>query len=431
MDNLPSLVENTIAHIHLATKEGFGRYSLPNGGRDACVVTLCRNPGTESDTANVTKIDRYILTFFIRTVLICFCSIAGIVIVFHAFTSMDDFVRRGQEEDGLVRVMLRFYGPYMLLLFDWTAAIIALMAFLFCIGWLRRTGELTSILSAGISHGRIFRPILIASLVLVVIQLANREYVIPRYRDVLTMKSKDIRGETAQPVLAQYDKMNRALIDGKSLLATSGLIHDPSFRLDGDYPGFGELLLAESAQWLEATESRPEGYLLTDVRRPSNVDTLASVGVHDRPILMTCRDQPWLEPGQCFFATSVNSDLLQTNQSATRMSSVYELIGRIRNPALHSSLSLQVLLHERIIRPPLDLALIFLGLPLVINRRGRNLFVMIGAAMGTVMAFFAIKTLAGAMGGNGYVVSPVMAAWLPLLVLGPIAYVRYRDAQLV
>ena len=56
--------------------------------------------------------------------------------------------------------MLRYYGPYMLLLFDWTGAIIALIAFLFTIGWLRRTGELTAILSAGISHGRILRPMI-------------------------------------------------------------------------------------------------------------------------------------------------------------------------------------------------------------------------------------------------------------------------------
>ncbi|MEM8666741.1 MAG: LptF/LptG family permease [Planctomycetota bacterium] len=379
----------------------------------------------------MTKIDRYILTFFIRTVIICFCSIAGIVIVFHAFTSMDQFVARGQAEDGLARVMLRFYGPYMLLLFDWTAAIIALMAFLFCIGWLRRTGELTSILSAGVSHGRIFRPIVIATGVLVLIQLANREYVIPKYRDVLTMKSRDIAGETAQPVLAQYDKMNRALIDGKSLLAQSKLIQDPSFRLDGDYPGYGEILLAESAQWYDAEAGRPAGYLLTGVNRPEKIDELMSVGVQERLILMTSRDQPWLEAGQCYFATSVNSDLLQTNQSATRMSSVADLVGRVRNPALHNSLSLQVLLHERIVRPPLDFVLVLLGLPLVVNRRGRNLFVMIGAAMITVMIFFAVKTLAGAMGSNGYVVSPVMAAWVPLLVLGPIAYVRFRDAQLV
>lgn len=379
----------------------------------------------------MTKIDRYVLTLFLRTVLICFCSLAGIFIVFHAFTSMDDLVKQAQQEDGLLRVMMRYYGPYMLLLFDWTGAIIALMAFLFTIGWLRRTGEMTAILSAGVSHGRIFRPILIASLVLVVLQLANRELVLPGYRDVLTMKAKDISGENEQPILAQYDKVNRVLIDGSSLVTLSQVIREPSFRLDGDYPGFGDLLLANSARWLDADDQHPAGYLLDGVQRPDRIDQLRSVGVQDRLILMTGRDQIWLGARQCFFATSIHTDFLQTNQSATRMASVRELAERVRNPAVHSSMGLKVLLHERILRLPLDYSLILLGLPMVVNRHGRNLFVMIGAAMLTVMAFFAIKTLAGAMGGSGYLLSPMMAAWLPLLILGPVAYVRLRDTQLV
>lgn len=350
--------------------------------------------------------------------------------MFHAFTSMDDLVKQGQAEDGLVPVMLRYYGPYMLLLFDWTGAIIALMAFLFTVGWLRRTGELTAILSAGISHGRIFRPILIASLVLIVVQLANRELVLPTYRDVLTMKAKDIAGENEQPILAQYDKANRVLLDGSSLLTLSQVIREPSFRLDGVYPGFGDLLLAQSARWLDATAEHPSGYLLDGVQRPDAIDQLPSVGVGKRLILMTSRDQPWLEPRQCFFATTVRTDFLQTNQSATRMASVAELADRIRNPAVHSSMGLQVLLHERILRPPLDYILILLGLPMVVNRHGRNLFVMIGASMLTVMGFFVVKTLSGAMGGSGYLLTPAMAAWMPVLILGPLAYVRFRDAQL-
>lgn len=379
----------------------------------------------------MTQIDRYILVFFLRTSLICFCSIAGIFIVFHAFTSLDNLVQQGHRGDGLVMVMARYYGPYLLLLFDWTGAIIVLMALLFTVGWIRRTGELTAILSAGVSHGRILRPMLVAALIIVCVQMANREFLLPKYRDALTMKAKDITGATEQPILAQYDKSNRVLIDGTSLMAQSRTIQLPSFRLDGDYPGFGDLLMADSARWLDANEQHPAGYLLNLVQRPENIDQLRSVGVDGRPILLTSHDQLWLGSRQCFFVTSVHTDLLQTNQSATRMSSIAELASRVRNPAVHSSLSLQVMMHERIVRLPLDYALVLLGIPLVVNRRGRNLFVMIGIAMGTVLAFFMIKSLAGAMGGSGYLLSPAMAAWVPLLVLGPVAYVRLRDVQMV
>lgn len=344
---------------------------------------------------------------------------------------MDELVKQGQAEDGLAPVMVRYYGPHMLRLFDWTGAIITLMAFLFTIGWLRRTGELTAILSAGVSHGRIFRPILVASLIIIFVQLANRELVLPQYRETLTMKTKDISGEKEQPIMAQYDKMNRILLDGAGLLPKSQTIRQPSLRIDGDYPGFGDLLVAQNARWLPATKDHPAGYLLEGVQRPEQIDRLPSVGIQQRPILMTSRDQVWLGARQCFFATTIGTDLLSSNPTSTRMSSVAELVKRVRNPAVHSSMSLQVLLHERILRPPLDFALILLGLPLVVNRRGRNLFVMIGAAMLTVLMFFVIKTIASTMGGSGYLLTPAMAAWVPLLIIGPIAYTRFRDVQMV
>ena len=51
-------------------------------------------------------------------------------------------------------------------------------------------------LSTGVSHGRIFKPILVASFVLVVLQLVNRELMLPKYRDVLLLKAKDLAGAT-------------------------------------------------------------------------------------------------------------------------------------------------------------------------------------------------------------------------------------------
>ncbi|MCG8652952.1 MAG: LptF/LptG family permease [Pirellulales bacterium] len=379
----------------------------------------------------MTKIDRYILTLFLRTVIVCFCSVAGIFIVFHAFNSMDDLVKQGHTDGGLTRVMLRYYGPYMLLLFDWTAAIITLMSMLFTVGWLRRTGELTATLAAGVSHGRILRPMILASTAIIGVQLVNRECVLPGFRDTLSMKARDIAGKTEQPILAKYDKMNRVLIDGTALVTQERKIRQPSFRLSGDYPGFGDRLAAHSAQWVDANQDHPAGYLLRHVRHPEHVDTLPSVAVNGRSILMTRRDHDWLQPGQCFFATSVDTDLLQSNQNATRYASLGELVGHVRNPAVYSSLGLHVLLHERIIRPPLDFSLVLMGLPLVVNRRGRNLFVMIAIAMFTVLIFFAVKTLAGAMGGSGYLLTPSLAAWVPLLLFGPLAYTRLRDVQTV
>ena len=363
--------------------------------------------------------------------MISFCSIGGIFVVFHAFTSMDDLAKQTQSGESFLRVVVRIYGPRMLLLFDWTGAMIALMAFLFTVGWLRRTGELTSTLAAGISHGRLLRPMIMASLAIVSIQLLSREFVLPRYRDSLSLNANQMAGSGEQSVKSRYDRINRALIDGSSLHVQGKHLSSPSFRLDGDYPGFGDLLLGKSARWVDTSSNLPSGYLIEDVQRPQKIDSLASFFSGDRPVLLTSHDQAWLKPGQAYFVTTVSIQLLQTNQASKRRGPVTEIAAQIRNPAVYSSMGMQVLLHERIVRAPLDFALILLVLPLVVNRKNRNLFMMIGATMMIILGFFALKMFAQMIGSSGYWVSPALAAWIPLMVIGPVAYVRYRDVQLI
>lgn len=380
----------------------------------------------------VTQIDRYILGLFVRTFLVCFASLSGIFIVFHAFQNMTDLADLAQSRGvGISTVMAYYYGPYMLLLFDWTGAIISLMALLFVVGWLRRTGELTATLAAGVSHGRIFRSMVVAALAIVLIQLGSREFLLPTMRDALSMKSKDLSGDAPQPILPNYDNISGILLEGESIRPRSKQIIHPSFRIDVDYEGFGEAIVANTAQWLPADDQHDEGYLLQGVHTPEAIDGIPSAAVGDRMVLMTAYDQPWIASGECFVVTPVNAEILQTDQSSTRLCSSLHLFRRLRNPAVHNSMATRVLLHERIMRVPLDFSLFLLGLPMVVNRRGKNLFMTIGSAIGMVMLFFALKTTGSAMGGGGYLLSPPIAAWMPFLILGPIAYMRLREVETV
>ncbi|WDQ15770.1 LptF/LptG family permease [Rhodopirellula sp. P2] len=435
----------------------------------------------------MTQIDRYVLILFLRTVCVCFLSLAGIFIVFHAFTAMDDLIAQSKAGEPLPLVLGRFYGPYLLLLFDMTGTIITLMAFLFTAGWLRRTGELTATLSAGISHGRILRPMVIASLAIVSVQLMNREWVIPRFRDSLTMKAKNLSGDVEQAVMPTYDQSSGILIEGDKLRTLGRVITRPNFRLYSEYAGFDDVLLAREAIWwdpqamaewrdnqglpeaglaasglaetasaqlasLNSTASDTEekrtswtdlagrtgmpevtGYLLRGVRRPEDLQDVPSVGLESREdlVILTPADQPWLQATECFVVTSIHPNMLQTQDTATRLASVMELAGRVRNPSVHTSKALRTTTHERIVRAPLDFALILLVLPMVVNRRGRKLFVLIGSAVGLIIGFFALKTIASTLGGSTSLVTPGIAAWIPLLIIGPLAYSRLRHVQTV
>lgn len=376
----------------------------------------------------MTCIDRYILFVYLRTLLVCFVSIAGVFVVFHAFTNMDDLAEHAERTGGMVAAFVGFYGPFMLMLFEMTGTIIALLALIFTIGLLRRSGELTAILSAGISHGRIVRPMLIAAGGVIGFAALNRELLLPRWQDQLGMKARDLAGDTEQPLLPCYDTMAGVLIKGKSLVVLRKEIVAPAFKIHPLLPEFGQQLNADVAHWIEAKEGRPSGYLLSGVSSPQDIDSLPSQSLANQTALRTALDTPWLAPGQCFVASRVEYDFLQNGTSWKRLATTADLVRRVSNPAVYCAADVHVTLHDRWLRPPLDFSLIVLSLSLVVGRTERNLFVVAGYATGLVGLFFGLRTGFHMMGGSD-LVDPATAAWAPLLVLGPLAYARYRIVQ--
>lgn len=379
----------------------------------------------------VTRIDRYILMLYMRTLLICFCSLGGIFVVFHAFSNLEALAALAEAKGGIVQAIVDYYGPYLLVIFDATSPILALMALLFTIGWLRQSGELTSILAAGVRHGRLLRPMLVAALVIVVLGLLNREWVLPHYRAKLGNRPDVDAASAERPLLPCYDRQAGVLIEGQSLINEGKQLVNPAFHLHAAYPGFGNQLTAQRAVWRAADDRHPAGFLLENVGRPAAIDSLASRGMNGRPVLFTAADTPWVEPGQCFVATSVDLSMLEAKGASKKYTPIGDLMRRVRNPAVHTSSKVRVDLHSRLLRPLLDFSLVLLGLPLAVSRGDKNLFVLVGHAVLLVGMFFGIKTLAATMGSSGYVLTPAMAAWVPILILSPLAYARYRSVQYV
>lgn len=83
------------------------------------------------------------------------------------------------------------------------------------------------------------------------------------------------------------------------------------------------------------------------------------------------------------------------------------------------------MLHMRLIQPLLDVSLVLLGVPLVLIRGSRNIFLAggIGAAMATCL--LVVVLICRVLGVN-YLLDATIAAWLPLLIFGPLAFVIAR-----
>jgi len=386
--------------------------------------------------------DRYVLLLFLKVLVICFVSLTGLYIVIDAFGNLDEFISYG-EQQGLLSVLAEYYGARILSFFDRISGLLSLIAVIFVVTWLQRSNELTAIMAGGISQSRVIRPLLGAVVGISLLAAANRELGLPQVREKLVRNAQDWTGETAKKVTPQHDYRSNILISGVRCYSIDRRIQHPAFMLHEPPPGFGPKIVAETGLQRPATADHPAGYLLKDVSVPDNLAELAnarlrviddpakaitpvaagspSAAAATGPVVIYCpAETPWLKEGECFVVSDVGFEQLTGSGAWRQYSSTAELIEGMHNPSLDFGADVRVMMHARMVQPLLDVTLLLLGLPLVISKEHRNLFVAAGYCLLIVMVFFVVVITCHALGGSG-MLSPALAAWAPLMIFAPFA----------
>jgi len=298
------------------------------------------------------------------------------------------------------------------------------MSAMFTMAWIQRHHEMTALMAAGISRIRVVAPVLAAAVVIIALAVVNREVVIPKFKDEVAKRPWDLKGNVVEELLPQYDNTTNVLIKGKCAITDQKQIEKPEFVVPPDKPSlckYGKEWTAALARYLPAKDGRPTGYLLIDVTEPKDLAHLPSLTLDDRPVLITPRDHPeWLKPNEAFVVSDVTVDELTGGKVLQGFASTGELIWALKNQSIYFSPEVRVTIHSRILQPLLDITLLFLGLPLVVARDNRNVFLAIGMCMGLVAVFFIVAIACQKLGAN-CLISPSLAAWAPLMIFVPAA----------
>ncbi len=366
-------------------------------------------------------IDRYLLWQFFQVFMICFLSLAGLYIVIDAFSKLDNFLDHARQHGNLAATMARHYGFQSLAFFNRTSGVLALAAAMFTVTWIQRHNEMTALLAAGIPRLRVLRTVLIACVLIALGAAAAREFVLPGIRHELRVDARNLSGELELNLHSRYDNVTDILLAGSKAVVSGKKITSPSFILPPPLAKYGKQLAAEEARFVEAAGGRPSGYLLSKVRTPTALLTSSSLTLGDGSIAVaTPKDVPWLEADQVFVVSRVSFELLASGADWRDFASLRELATELRNPSTELGPDVRVAVHSRVLQPLLDITLLMLGLPLVVSSGARNPFIAIGYCLTVVTAFFLVSLGAQSLGGTG-LISPVMAAWAPLVSFGPIA----------
>lgn len=381
----------------------------------------------------MTRIDRYLLFLYARILLICFASLTGLLIVVQVFSNLDEFMRYAEKRgQSLAEVLFNYYGPYALATFERLSGLFAMLALLFVVAWLYRTNEFTALMAAGVTKWRVIRPLLIASAFVIFGASALREFVIPAFQDKLDSNPQDLTGEVARLVKPMVDNRAGVLITGRHLLPVLQHIVDPALQLQNPQmvAAYGRRINAAVAEYRVGTEGRPTGYLLREISQPKQIDSLDSTYALDGgALLLTRKDTSWLDPGTCFLASPVEFESLRGGTGWKQFASTSELISHLRMGTRGKDNDLQTQIHQRLLRPFVDWTLLLLAIPVLMARADRHVFMVAGSCLLLVSGFSGIVIGLGWIGASGYLLDPVNAVWLPLVLFLPIGWTRTSQAM--
>lgn len=359
-----------------------------------------------------TTFDKYLLGRLIHTFIVLFVAAYGLYIVIDLFTNIDEFQDNTTSSVELFSRIAEFYSYRAFEFFAQAGNLLVVVSVIAVLGLLQKHSETFPLLAAGIPAFRLMKPLLMAGAMLNGVLIANQEFIIPNIAGQLQTPrgSKLAQVQKVEPV---YDYSNHLMyIDGEQVLVNSQTLVDATFMLpEPELSTQICVLKAEKAMFAAGTDKHPSGWLLQNL-----------TGVFD-PEILTAEGKQRVIPGtngtDVFIVSEVSFDQLYNRGRNLRFLSSMQLIQRIRNPSTGPVpvRGQSVALHFRLTQPLLCLLNITMALPLVFRKESRSLITNLAVCAGVLGVFFALAEGCLALGGSG-LVSPDLAAWMPVIVTG-------------
>jgi lipopolysaccharide export system permease protein len=356
----------------------------------------------------LTLIDRQLFFGYVKSYVVCLVSLLSLYVIIDLFNNIDDFTSKQDEFLPTVQHIARYYGYQVTHIFDRLSESIVLLAAMFTVAWMQRNNELLPLLSAGVSTRRVIRPVLLGACVLVLLNVANQELLIPSLKPV---PRDDPHGDSDVMVTAAYES-NGIHLTGQVATRKEKEVRDftcviPETVANGNLVQ----LHAKQARYIPPGEDeRSGGWLLTETK------TTELPGRLPEDVLTQ------MSPGTFFLYTSeVDFDVLTRDKKWFYRISTWQLFDQLGKADSGRVASMAVFFHMRLTRPLLGMILVFMGLSIILRDQNRNVFISAGLCLLLCALFFASCYVAKYL-GDKEMLAPALAAWLPVLVFGPLSF---------
>jgi len=362
----------------------------------------------------MTILDRMLFISFLRAYLICLTSTLSLYIIVDMFTHLDDFSVKANTFIDIILNILNYYGYRSLQYYDRLCEAIALLAAMFSIAWMQRSNELLPCLSAGVSTHRVIRPIILGSVLVLALGVLNQELVIPRIAETLMTERDDPDRERDVWVHPNFDP-NGTHIEGVAASRRDHSIKIFNVTLPATPTTDMAHLSAALGQYIPPRQNEPfsGGWWMTDTI-PAELDA--------------ANTPDWLIPqysGKYFLKTKeLTFDALSRDRKWYNFGSTRNLFELLNKPDAPRQAQIAVMFHMKLSRPIVGLLLVILGSSIILRDQTRHVFISAGLCLAMCAVFYAVVYTSKYLGDGDYI-SPALAAWLPVLIFGPISLAQY------
>jgi lipopolysaccharide export system permease protein len=358
-------------------------------------------------------LDRSLIYAYLKSYLVVLVSLIGLFVVVDLFTNLDKFTQNSKGFEKLLEHIGIFYANKLPQIFDHLCEAIVLLAAMFTVALIQRNNELLPLLSAGVSTRRVVRPVLFSAFLVMLTCVANQEFVMPHSDNYIIENPTDFEGKNELSVNGAYDSKN-ALFMGKSAVRKDLLVKDFLVTFPANAGRDQLVLKAKEARYIPLgdDEKTTGGWLL--------------IGADPIDPALAPKDQLEIRaPGRYFLRTTEVDFAKVTRQKNWWMfMSTADLFQELGKPDTLRMSSVAVLFHARLTRPFLGMILVLLGLSVILRDQNRNVFISAGLCLGLCALFFFTCFLCKYLGGHDHL-SPALAAWMPVIVFGPLSWVMF------
>ena len=380
-------------------------------------------------------LDRQRYWAFVKAYLVSFISLVGLYVVIDAFSNLDEFLKDSPPTLVLFQRMGYYYLIRLSFFYDRLCGVITMMAAIFTVTWMQKNNELLAMLAAGVSTKRVIVPVVVSAALVSGLAIANQELLIPRIGDDLQLRPDD-DGTIKVFAGSRYDT-NEIHISAKFGYRAERTVD--FFHALLPVSRFGALLPLEAryARYIPSGDAKSPlrgGWLLWGAElSPADAKPDGQILIAVTPEQIAKFPPPrggTPPPGPVLFLrSSVTFANLTRKPDWYQFASTPDLIRAMSDPSSPTeSVNVGVYVHGRIVRPITAMVLLFLSLPLVLGGEGRNMFVNLGMSLGTSAVFYGVSFLVNYLGSNK-VMSPELAAFIPIIAFGAVAAGRWDNIR--